>query len=99
MPPWIAEVAAALKIEPGSIVTMIASSIAKIGDKKARMQAVEVAALTAAHYNRAILDRLEGKGDETAMLAKDALLDANMFALGLLAKTVDLDNSINGGQG
>jgi hypothetical protein len=85
-----------VKQQAGSIITVIGSSIMRIGDRKARLQAVEVAALTAAQYNRAVLDALkaEGADDITASLAKDALLEANIQTLGLLAKTVDIDGSL-----
>lgn len=87
-----------VKSQAGSIVAAIASSIMRIGDRKARLQAVEVAALTAAQYNRAVLDALKASegGSAVASIAKNALLEANMHTLGLLAKTVDIDGSLEG---
>lgn len=87
-----------VKQQAGSIITVIGASIMRIGDRKARLQAVEVAALTAAQYNRAVLDvlKLEGADGATASRAKDALLEANIQTLGLLAKTVDIDGSLGG---
>lgn len=89
-----------IKSQAGSIVAAIGASIMRIGDRKARLQAVEIAALTAAQYNRAVLDALKAAGETgvSASVAKDALLEANMHTLGLLAKTVDIDGSLDGGK-